>query len=129
MSHGFKGTTQKQRCRPHNGNNHHPRGQKKARQVCSNVKVLLTIFLDSCGVVRHEYAPQGQKVTKQYYEGVLCCLCNAVWRKQLFLWAAGTWQLHHDNAPAHSSHLIQGFLAKHNIPDSSGSLLSRHGSL
>jgi hypothetical protein len=30
--------------------------------------------------------------------------------------AAQTWQLHHDNAPAHSSHLIQSFLAKHNIP-------------
>ena len=88
---------------------------KKARQVRSNIKVLLTVFLDSRGVVHHEYA-QGQTVTKQYYEGVLCCLCNAVWRKQLFLWAAGTWQLHHDNAPAHSSHLIQGFLAKHNIP-------------
>jgi hypothetical protein len=28
----------------------------------------------------------------------------------------GNWQLHHDNAPAHSSHLIQGFLAKHGIP-------------
>ena len=27
-----------------------------------------------------------------------------------------TWQLHHDNAPVHSSHLIQGFLEKHNIP-------------
>jgi hypothetical protein len=27
-----------------------------------------------------------------------------------------TWQLHHDNAPAHSSHLIQTFLAKHSIP-------------
>jgi hypothetical protein len=26
------------------------------------------------------------------------------------------WQLHHDNAPAHSSQLIQTFLAKHNIP-------------
>jgi hypothetical protein len=32
------------------------------------------------------------------------------------LWAVTTWQLHHDNAPAHSSHLIQTFLAKHNIP-------------
>jgi transposase len=25
-------------------------------------------------------------------------------------------QLHHDNAPAHSSHLIQSFVAKHGIP-------------
>jgi hypothetical protein len=32
------------------------------------------------------------------------------------LWDAGNWQLHHDNAPAHSSHLIQGFLPKHGIP-------------
>jgi transposase InsO family protein len=32
------------------------------------------------------------------------------------LWDARNWQLHHDNAPAHSSHLIQGFLAKHGIP-------------
>jgi hypothetical protein len=24
--------------------------------------------------------------------------------------------LHHDNAPAHSSHLIQSFLVKHGIP-------------
>jgi len=58
----------------------------------------------------------GQTVTKQYYEGVLCHLRNAVRRKRPDPWAAETWQLHHDNAPAHSSHLIQGFLAKHNIP-------------
>jgi hypothetical protein len=32
------------------------------------------------------------------------------------LWDARNWQLHHDNAPAHSSHLMQGFLAKHGIP-------------
>ena len=82
---------------------------KKARQVRSNVKGMLTVFFDSRGVVHHEYAPQGQTVTKEYYEGVLCCLCNAVWCKQPDLWAAKTWQLHHNNAPAHSLHLIQGF--------------------
>jgi len=51
---------------------------KKARQVRSNVKVLLTVFFDSRGEVHHKYAPQGQTVTK---EGVLCRLCNAVRRK------------------------------------------------
>jgi len=41
-----------------------------------------------------------------------------------------TWQLHHDNAPAHSSQLIQTFSAKHNIPMvRQAPLLSRHGSL
>jgi len=89
---------------------------KKARQVRSNFKVLLTVFLDSRRVVHHKYAPQGQTVTKQYHKGVLCRLRNAVRCKRPDLWAAETWQLHHDNAPAHSSHLIQGFLAKHNIP-------------
>ena len=33
---------------------------------------------------------QGQTVTKEYYEGVLCCLCNAVRRKRPDLWAAET---------------------------------------
>jgi len=61
---------------------------KKAQQVCSNVKVLLTVFFDSRGVVRHEYAPQGQTVTKEYYKGVLCRLRNAVRRKRLDMWAA-----------------------------------------
>ena len=88
----------------------------RPKKAHSNVKVLLTIFLDSRGVVHHEYAPQGQIVTKQYYERVLCHLCNAVRRKRPDLWAAETWQFHHGNAPAHSLHLIQGFLAKHNIP-------------
>ena len=82
---------------------------KKARQVCSNVKVMLTVFFYSRGVVHHEYAPQGQTVTKEYYEGVLCRLRNAVRSKRPDLWAAKTWRFHHDNAPAHSLHLIQGF--------------------
>jgi transposase len=44
--------------------------------------------------VHHRYAPEGQTINKEYS-------CN--------------WQLHRDNAPAHSSHLIQSFLAKHGI--------------
>jgi hypothetical protein len=32
------------------------------------------------------------------------------------LWDTCNSQLHHDNASAHLSHLIQGFLAKHGIP-------------
>ena len=27
----------------------------------------------------------------------------------------GAWQLHHDNAPAHASRLVQSFLVKHQI--------------
>ena len=47
---------------------------KKARQVCSNVKVMLTCFFDSHGIVHHECAPKGQTINKE----VLHCLCDAV---------------------------------------------------
>ena len=37
------------------------------------------------------------------------------WFRRLQLWAAGDWQLHHSNTPAHSSHLMQSILVKHQI--------------
>ena len=74
------------------------------------------MFFDIRGTVHHKYAPVGQTVTKEYYQQVLRRLCDAVWRKRPDLWTAKNWQLHHDNAPAHSSHLIQYFLVKHGIP-------------
>ena len=89
---------------------------KKARQVRRNIKVMLIVFFDSCGVMHHEYAPQGQNINKEYYLEVLRCLRDAVRHKRPDLWASGMWQLHHDNAPAHSSQLIRMFLVKHNIP-------------
>ena len=89
---------------------------KKARQTPSKMKVMLTVFFDIRGIVRHEYAPEGQTVTKEYYQDVLRRLRDAVRRKRPDMWTAKNWQLHHDNAPAHSSHLIQHFLTKHGIP-------------
>lgn len=89
---------------------------KKAHQVRSNVKVMLTAFFDSHGMVHHKYAPQDQTITKEYYKDVLRCLRDAVWRKRPELWSTRNWRLHHDNAPAHSSHLIHTFLAKNQTP-------------
>jgi len=88
------------------------KGQASVEQRQSDVD----LFSKSRWVVHHKYAPQGQNINKEYYLEVQCCLCDAVRRKRLELWAAGTWQLYHDNAPAHSSKLIETFLAKHNIP-------------
>jgi hypothetical protein len=73
-------------------------------------------FCYYCGVVHHEYAPEGQTVNKQYYQEVLCCLCDAVQRKRPDLRESRNWQLDYDNTPAHSSHLIEDFVAKHGIP-------------
>ena len=89
---------------------------KKVRQSRSSVKVMLTVFFDCRGVVHHEYAPRNQTINKEYYREVLRRLREAVRRKRSDLWQAGTWLLHHDNAPAHSSQLVQTFLAKHNVP-------------
>ena len=44
---------------------------KKARQVRSNVKFLLTVFFDFKGVVHHEFLPQGRTVNKEYYLEVM----------------------------------------------------------
>jgi len=47
---------------------------------------------------------------------ILACLRDAVRRKRPELWVNQTWVLHHDNAPAHASLLIRGYLAKHQTP-------------
>ena len=89
---------------------------KKARQSRSNVKVMLIVFFfDHEGVVHHEYAPPGQTITKDYYIEVPRQLRDAVRRKRQQLSASGDWHLHHDNAPAHSSALVQTSLVKHRI--------------
>ena len=42
-------------------------------------------------------------------------LRDAVRRKRPCFWSSSDWLLHHDNAPAHSSNLVQQFLAKHKV--------------
>jgi transposase len=88
---------------------------KKARQQRSNVKVMLIVFFDIRGIVYYEYAPPGQTINKTYYVDVLKRFRNAMRRKRPALWRSGNWLLHQDNAPAHTSQLVQCFLAKHGI--------------
>ncbi|UYV63992.1 hypothetical protein LAZ67_2006273 [Cordylochernes scorpioides] len=92
---------------------HEPR-PKKARQVRSNVKVLLTVFFDCRGVVHHEFLAQGRTVNKEYYLQVMRNLREAIRQKRPDLWKNKNWLLHHDNAPAHTSLLVRDFLAKKN---------------
>ncbi|UYV72152.1 hypothetical protein LAZ67_9001968 [Cordylochernes scorpioides] len=90
---------------------HEPR-PKKARQVRSNVKVLLTVFFDCRGVVHHVFLPQGRTVNKEYYLQVMRNLREAIRQKRPDLRKNKNWLLHHDNAPAHTSLLVRDFLAK-----------------
>ena len=55
-------------------------------------------------------------ITKEYYLGVLRRLREAVQRKRPDMWRTKNFQLHHDNAPAHSAHVIQELLAKKSTP-------------
>ena len=55
---------------------------KKARQVRSNVKVLLTVFFDYHGVVHQEFSPQGRTVNKEYYLEVMRRLREAIRKKR-----------------------------------------------
>jgi hypothetical protein len=86
---------------------------KKARQVRSHVKVMLTVFFDSEGVVHFKFLPQGRTVNKEYYLEVMQCLREAVRKKRPDAWRENRWMLQHDNAPSHSSFLVRDFLAKH----------------
>ena len=81
-----------------------------------SIRPALRLFFFDCeGVVHYEFAPRGQTINKEYYVKVLKRLRNAVRRKRPRFWSSGDWLLHHDNAPAHSSNLVQQFMAKHKI--------------
>jgi len=75
--------------------------------------MLLAFFFYSEGIVHHEYALDGQTINTEFYLEVLRRLRESGRRKRPEKWRDGDWILHHDNAPTHTSHLVQRFLAKH----------------
>ena len=66
-------------------------------------------FFDSEIIVHHEYAPDGQTINKEFYVQVLRRLRESIRRKGLEKWRDGDRVRHHDNALAHTSHLVQQF--------------------
>jgi transposase len=64
----------------------------------------------------YEFTSEGQTINQDLYLAVLRHLREAARRKQPEMWTAGSWLLHHDNAPAHTALSIREFLAKHPIP-------------
>ena len=86
---------------------------KKGRKVRSKTKVMLLAFFDAEGIVQHDYVPNGQTINKEFYVEVLRSLRESVQRKRPEKWREGDWILHHDSAPAYTSHLVQQVLAKH----------------
>ena len=86
---------------------------RKARQVRSNVKVLLTVFFDCKGVVHYVFLPQGQgTINKEYYLEVMRQLSEEILQKRIEFWKNQSWILQHDNATAYTSMLVREFLNK-----------------
>ena len=77
--------------------------KSSVHQILSPVKTLLTIFLDSKGIIHKEFLPEGQTVNAHYYLGVL----NRLWARILQIRPEyreqGSWSLFHDNAPTHKT--------------------------
>ena len=88
---------------------------KNGRQVRSNVKVLLTVFVVCNGVGHHGFLPQDHTVSKGYYLEVIRRLCKAIDQKCTELWKNQSWISRHDNALAYTSLHVCGFLAKNQI--------------
>ena len=69
-------------------------------------------FFDCNGVVHHDFLPQGRTVNKECYVEVMRRLRKTIRQKRTELWKYQSGIFHHDNAPAHTSMLVNGFLAK-----------------
>jgi hypothetical protein len=67
------------------------------------------------GTVRYEHAPESQAVNQDYCVEVLKRLRLAVCRKRPKKRESRAWVLRHDNAPVHTVHTVQVFLATHDI--------------
>jgi len=85
---------------------------KKARQVHSNIKSMLIIFLTFEELCIREFVPPGQAVNGKFYCEVLRQLRENVWGKRPEMWKKGDGLLHHDNSPAHTSLVVRKFLTK-----------------
>ncbi|GFS58907.1 putative histone-lysine n-methyltransferase setmar [Nephila pilipes] len=88
----------------------------KSRLVGNIVKVILTVFFESHGVVHHENTPQDTTLTKEYYQEFIHRLRDDERSKPPNIGAEKSSQFHHDNAPTHYLHLILSFLVKNSIP-------------
>jgi hypothetical protein len=67
------------------------------------------------GIFHHEYVPEGQTVNQHFYVEALKLLRLAVCRKRPKKREYRAWDLHHDNASAHTAHSVQFFKANHDI--------------
>ena len=113
MSPGSTGTTRRQNSNRHSGRFPRLRDQRRGtrceakQRSCYWRLLILRVSYTLCTFLR------GKRINKEFYLEVLRRLRESVRWKRPEIWRDGDRILHHDNAPAHTSHLVQLFLAKH----------------
>jgi len=78
MRAGFTVTTLRQSDNPPSGKAARHQGQKRARQVKSNLKSMIITFFDIKGIVHKEFVPTGRTVSAGLYCEVLRRLCEKI---------------------------------------------------
>lgn len=78
---------------------------KKAKSVPSAGKVMATIFWDAKGIILIDFLPPRKTITGQYYSGLLDRFDAKLKETRPHL-AKKKVLFHHDNAPAHTSHIV-----------------------
>jgi hypothetical protein len=111
-TYGYDPETKQQSSRWKSPNSPRP---KKAHQVHSIVKSLLIIFFNIQGIVHKEFLPPGQTINGKFYCEVLKQPRKGFQHKRPDKWKNNSWFLHHENAPAHTSLVVQQFLNSNNI--------------
>jgi hypothetical protein len=88
------------------------------KEVCqsrSHVKVMLSVFFNTEGIVHSEFVLQNQTVNSALYKEFLKLLRVAIQRKKPERCWNG-WILNHNKAPCHTSISIHQLLTGKNIP-------------
>jgi len=89
---------------------------KKLRFQKSRVKTMLIVFFfDAEGAIHRQFVPKGQKVSAEFYVGVLDGLLKRIRRVRTAKFQSSEWFLFHDNAPSHNAAIVRKFLANRNV--------------
>lgn len=87
----------------------------KCRAEKSKVKTMLIAFFDKDGMIHKEFVPAGQTVNATFYLEVLKRLLLRIRRVRPQKYQTGKWMLLHDNAPSHTSIMVQQYLTQHGV--------------
>ncbi len=87
----------------------------KARRCRSTRKSMLTVFLDSQGVIQAEFTPRGETIDAEAYCHTLRRLRENIRKKRPHLWAGHQFLLHHDNASPHTAVFTLAFIGERDM--------------